>query len=141
MDYRLSFEHPAWPVLTGLLMVVATFLLAVATWQLVKAAKAQTHFLEKQIKPEVKLGFATSFPGLDRRPRFAGFTLTNIGVPDVTLIGAWIALPIPAVSTETGPNYLGLQWRQRDRGRQISNFNPPHRLKSGDGIYVRYDLW
>ena len=139
MDLALILSHPIWTVATGLLMVVATGLLVVVTWQLAKAAKEQTAFLERQEKREVRIGYS-SIAGEDGKNRFAGFTLTNVGIPVVTIMGARISQGIPAASHNTAAIHAALGWTQEYQGKQISNFEPPHRLLSGDRIEVLYDL-
>ena len=121
-------------------MVIATGLLAVATWQLEKTADAQTALLERQQKHQVKIGHTNSV-GEDGNNRFGGFTLTNVGVPDVTIRTAYISMGIPATAPETTTaihSHAG--WRKEYQGRQISNLETPHRLRSGERIEVLYDL-
>lgn len=139
MDLALILGHPAWTVVTGFLMVVATGLLVAATWQLAKAAKGQTAFFERQEKREVKMSHAISTGG-DWDKRFGGFTLTNVGVPAVTVMGACISKGIPVAEPNTVSIHIALGWTTEYRERQISSFDPPHRLLTGDRIEVLYDL-
>ena len=121
-------------------MFVATVLLVAATWQLAKAAKVQTALLERQQKHQVKIGH-TSITGEDGNNRFGGFTLTNVGIPEVTIRVAYISKGIPATAPETTTAiHSGLGWTTEYQGRQISNFKPSHRLMSGDRIEILYDL-
>lgn len=82
----------------------------------------------------------TNIVGEDGRNHFGGITLTNVGVPEVTIRDAHIMLGIPVTDTQTDGIQIGLLWTTEDRGKTISNFKPPHRLKSGDRITVLYDL-
>ncbi len=134
-----NLSQPVWTTVTGILMVIATGLLAVATWQLEKSAEAQTALLERQQKHQVRITYA-SITGEDGNNRFGGFTLTNAGVPDVTVMSAHISEGIPAAEPNKGAIYSALDWTTEHQGRQISDFKPPHRLMSGERIRVLYDL-
>lgn len=139
-------SHPAWTGATGALMVVVTVLLVVVTWQLTKTAKNQTAFIERQVvalereqKHEIKMGL-TGKSSADGKRHFEGFTLTNVGIPTVTIIGAHISPGIPVTDTQTVGVHLGLGWTKEIYGKTISDFQPPHRLQAGDRIEVLYDL-
>ena len=137
MDWESILAHPGWAVGTGFLMVVATGLLFFATLQLAKAAKRQITFFDRQEKLELKLGYCSH----DANERhFRGFTLTNVGVPAVTVTGVAVSLGIPVSDRRSQAIHLGLGWVNEYQGRQISNFKPPHRLLTGDRIEVLYDL-
>lgn len=146
MDLTSILSHPAWTGGAGALMVIVTGLLVVVTWQLTKTTKNQTAFLEQQTalferqqKHEVKMGSA-SITGGDGKGNFGGFFLTNVGIPAVTIVGAQIASGIPVTDTQTAGRYLGLGWTKKSNGEMISDFQPPHRLQSGDRITVLYNL-
>lgn len=140
MDLASILSHPAWTAVTGLLMVVATGLLVVATRKLAETARVQTALLERQQKHQVEIGYA-NIAGEDGNNRFGGVTLTNVGVPDVTIKAAYISKGIPAAAPKTTTEIHSYpDWTTEYQGRQISNFKPPHRLMSGDRIEVLYNL-
>lgn len=144
MDFASILNHPAWDVGTGILMVVATALLVVVTRQLAKAAKSQTAFFERQEEHKVRMGYAdtsiTNITSDEINHCFVGFTLTNVGVPAVTITEASISQAIPATDTQSAAIHLILDWTKEHNGRQVSNFDPPHRLLTGDSIKVLYNL-
>ena len=139
MDFASILNHPAWDVGTGILMVVATALLVVVTRQLAKAAKSQTAFFERQEEHKIRMGYA-EMGGDGMNHRFVGFILTNVGVPAVTITEASISEAIPATDTQSAAIHMGLDWTKEHNGRQVSNFDPPHRLLTGDSIKVLYNL-
>ena len=132
------FEHPAWSAITGMLLVVVNILLVIVTWHLMKAAKGQTAFLERQEKRQVRISY-TSIGGSGAATRFEGIGITNIGIPTITITDVHIAKGIP-VSEPYGSISISLDKVDEHNGKQLSNFQPPHRLQTGDRIAVLYNL-
>ena len=144
-DWEWILGHPAWDVVIGVGMVVATVVLAVATIllmfstrKLAKAANSQTTFLERKERPALQMTHTTVL-GEDGSLQFGGFMLTNIGVPAVTVIGANIFPGIPVEDTKSKGRWIGLSWTTEHEGT-FPNFEPPHRLLSGDRVQVLYGL-
>ena len=130
-----AWDNPVWDIATGVSMVVATILLVVATRQLANSAKRQTDFLERQERRELRLGYYTDHNG----HHYGGFELTNVGIPSVTITWTGVALGIPETDNAYA-RYIASDWVTERQGKEVSNFQPPHRLLTGDSIKVLYDL-
>ena len=142
---KMEFSDPAWTVGIGILMVIATAFLVIATFrlatstrQLAKYAKDQSDLLERQVISQLQIGHA-SF-GRNGKKYFEGIMITNTGMPDVTVTQVSISLGIPVSDTKLAGIRSGLPWTKEHEGEEISSFDPPHRLRSGDRINILYDL-
>lgn len=140
MDLAAILDYPVWGVLTSFLMVVATVYLAVYSRQLANAAKFQTAYFKRQETRELRVTYASLATDEDGRRGFRGITLANVGVPDITVIGASITTGIPVGDSNGISRQIGLSCKKDYQGKRISDFEPPHRLRSGDRINILYDL-
>ena len=118
-------------------MTIATFLLVVVTWKLAQITKMNFEFVKQQA--EYKMDMVLIAPNINGK-KFVGFTLTNIGKSPVIITHTHIALGVPESESNISAIYVCPKWETMYQEKEMSNFDPPHCLISGDFIKIAYDL-